>query len=116
MTELQRTVSTYELYERLIDRLGLALEIASTAVRLRNEAPVELELKGLSCAEFELIEAYLEKGTRAADGVVRDGQKGNFIAAAQQAGSMHAPRPSATIIWLKDKRRVKASTRSGRHS
>ena len=61
MTELQHVVSTSELYERLIDRLGLALETASTAVRLRNESPAELELKGLSCAEFQLIEAYLEK-------------------------------------------------------
>ena len=36
MTELQHVASLTRLYERLIDRLGLALETASTSVRLRN--------------------------------------------------------------------------------
>ncbi|MDT3268524.1 hypothetical protein QNL75_26035 [Pseudomonas amygdali pv. morsprunorum] len=72
MTELQHVVSLSELYERLIDRLGLALETASTSVRLRNESPAELELKGLNSAELQLIEAYLEKGLRAADVAVRE--------------------------------------------
>ncbi|WP_052393477.1 hypothetical protein [Pseudomonas rhizosphaerae] len=48
-----------DVYERLIDRLGLALDVARTAVRLRDEKPAELELRGLSRAEYELIDAYL---------------------------------------------------------
>jgi len=47
------------VYERLIDRLGLALDVARTAVRLRDERPTELELRGLSPAEYKLISAYL---------------------------------------------------------
>ncbi|MBD1553480.1 hypothetical protein [Pseudomonas typographi] len=54
------------LRERLLDRLGLALDVARTARRLRNETPAELELRGLSHAEFEWIHAYLRAhGTRA---------------------------------------------------
>ena len=60
MGESQLPASKPELYERLIDRLGLALEAARTAVRLRDEMPAELELRGLSPAEFEVIKAYLE--------------------------------------------------------
>jgi hypothetical protein len=48
-----------DVYERLIDRLGLALDVARTALRLRDEKPAELELRGLSRAEYELIDAYL---------------------------------------------------------
>jgi hypothetical protein len=39
---------------------------AKTAGRLRDERPVELELRGLSRAEFELIKAYLERNERSA--------------------------------------------------
>ncbi|KPX23930.1 Uncharacterized protein ALO71_03709 [Pseudomonas amygdali pv. dendropanacis] len=109
MTELQHVVSLSELYERLIDRLGLALETASTSVRLRNESPAELELKGLSSAELQLIEAYLEKGLRAADVAVRE----------QLVFQLDLGRPSrasATIIWLKDRRRGKGLARLGRNS
>lgn len=58
MVESQRKVATPELYEKLIDRLGVALDAARTAGRLRDERPVELELRGLSPAEFELVKAY----------------------------------------------------------
>ncbi|ARA82984.1 hypothetical protein AAY86_15805 [Pseudomonas amygdali pv. tabaci str. ATCC 11528] len=109
MTELQHVVSLSELYERLIDRLGLALETASTSVRLRNESPAELELKGLSSAELQLIEAYLEKGLGAADVSVRD-----RLIFQPELG--RPSRASATIIWLKDRRRGKSSARLGRHS
>lgn len=61
MVESQRKVATPELYEKLIDRLGVALDAARTAGRLRDERPVELELRGLSPAEFELVKAYLEQ-------------------------------------------------------
>jgi hypothetical protein len=39
----------------------MALEAAKTAGRLRDERPVELELRGLSRAELELIKAYLDR-------------------------------------------------------
>ena len=51
MPESQRKEIKSEVYERLIDRLSVALDSAKTAVRLRDECPVELELRGLSRAE-----------------------------------------------------------------
>ncbi|MGN2389204.1 hypothetical protein ACTACB_22940 [Pseudomonas syringae] len=115
MTELQQAVSTSELYERLIDRLGLALEMASTSVRLRNESPAELELKGLSSAEFELIEACLEKGVGTSGGAVMDISRGSHTDSSEHASPVKSSRMSATIIWLKDKRRARASARLGRN-
>ncbi|MCI3947237.1 hypothetical protein K0038_04326 [Pseudomonas syringae] len=114
MTELQHVASTSELYERLIDRLGLALETASTSVRLRNELPAELELQGLSRAEFAWIEAYLEKYTMATHGAIS--VEDSYAASTGHSGSIKAPKATATIIWLKDKRRARASMRLGRHS
>ncbi|BAN46541.1 hypothetical protein [Metapseudomonas resinovorans] len=64
MGELRRTDSGDGLYERLLHRLALALDEADTAVRLRDEEPLELELKGLTPAEMELIRAYLDRDTR----------------------------------------------------
>ncbi|KAF1051957.1 MAG: hypothetical protein GAK43_02152 [Stenotrophomonas maltophilia] len=62
MAELHRaSTSTAGLYERLLHRLALALDEADTAVRLRDEHPEELELRGLSGAEMELIQAYLDQ-------------------------------------------------------
>lgn len=49
------------LYERLLQRLALALEEADTASRLHAEPRRELELDGLSQAELELIHAYLNR-------------------------------------------------------
>ncbi|MCU1722113.1 hypothetical protein [Pseudomonas sp. 5P_5.1_Bac1] len=85
-----------ELYERLIDRLGLALDVARTSVRLRDEMPDELELRGLSSAEFDVIKAYLESAPAR-------GQKVSGV-----APSMEAP-PSGRVIWLKDKARSTAA-------
>ena len=116
MTELQHTVSTSELYERLINRLGLALEKASTAVRLRNESLAVLELKGLSSAEFELIEAYLGKGIKAANGAVKGKSEGGSIVAMEHADSKAEPHDRARVVWLDTKRRAKASKRSSRYS
>ncbi|WP_347902192.1 hypothetical protein [Pseudomonas purpurea] len=99
MVESQRKVTKPELYERLIERLGVALDAAKTAGRLRDERPVELELRGLSSAEFALIEAYLDRSEREAQGCL--------IEEAKQAG---APR-SAKIIWLKDKAPVGGAVR-----
>ncbi|MEX0163283.1 hypothetical protein MRBLPD1_001766 [Pseudomonas brassicacearum] len=91
MVESQRKVATPELYEKLIDRLGVALDAARTAGRLRDERPVELELRGLSPAEFELVKAYLE-------------QVGHQTptSGAQVLKRLDTPR-SAKVVWLKDR-------------
>ncbi|MGF0335748.1 hypothetical protein [Ectopseudomonas toyotomiensis] len=49
------------LYERLLQRLALALEEADIASRLHAEPLRELELDGLSPAELDLIRAYLNR-------------------------------------------------------
>ncbi|MDR6960318.1 hypothetical protein J2W43_004319 [Pseudomonas brassicacearum] len=91
MVESQRKVTTPELYEKLIDRLGAALDAARTAGHLRDERPAELELRGLSPAEFELVKAYLE-------------QVGHQTPAsgAQAVKRLDVPR-SAKVVWLKDR-------------
>jgi hypothetical protein len=89
MLETHLTAIKPELYERLIDRLGFALDAARTSLHLRNEVPAELELRGLSHAEFEWLSAYLH---------------------ASAAGvKLPCARPSAerasNVSWLKDRRR-----------
>lgn len=61
MAELRRAEAVGGLYERLLQRLALALDEADTAVRLREEQPRELELRGLTPAELDLIRAYLDR-------------------------------------------------------
>ncbi|MGV8604337.1 hypothetical protein ACV354_32665, partial [Pseudomonas aeruginosa] len=62
MAELQRaSVTGGGLYERLLQRLALALDEADTAERLRDEHPTGFELRGLSAAEVGLIRAYLHQ-------------------------------------------------------
>ena len=105
MTESQHITTTPELYERLINRLGLALETASVAVRLRDERPEELELRGLSRAEFDLIEAYLNNGAIAAVGEVNPSVRNSFIVSQQPAGAVsEMPSPATKVIWLKDRK------------
>ncbi|WP_426143926.1 hypothetical protein [Pseudomonas sp. DWP3-1-2] len=116
MTELQHIDTTPELYERLINRLGLALEIAKTSVRLRDELPQELELRGLSRAEFEIIEAYLEKDVAAPAAVLTGELKGSFMVSREPAGPVSTPQRSAKVIWLKDQKRAKASAKLSRYS
>ncbi|WP_339416910.1 MULTISPECIES: hypothetical protein [unclassified Pseudomonas] len=89
MVESQRIVSKPDIYEGLIDRLGRVLDAARTAGRLRDERPVELELRGLSRAELELIEAYLERNGRSAPPSVANPPAGE-------------PTHSAKVVWLKD--------------
>ncbi|MEB0044518.1 MULTISPECIES: hypothetical protein [unclassified Pseudomonas] len=91
MVESQRKVTTPELYERLIDRLGVALDAAKTAGLLRDERPLELELRGLSRAEFELVKAYLNRREREMHGCLSE--------AVKQLGSAR----SAKVIWLRDR-------------
>lgn len=89
MVESQRTLTKPQLYEGLIDRLGRALDAARTAGRLRDERPLELELRGLSQAELELIRTYLELNQhRASHG--------------QASPPAQEPPRSAKVIWLKD--------------
>ncbi|WP_025129289.1 hypothetical protein [Pseudomonas sp. PH1b] len=99
MLESQRKVTEPEVYERLLNRLALALDAVNTANRLRNERPVELELRGLSHAEFELIRAYLARSQRE--------MQINVLGSLQ---NQEAPR-SAKIIWLKDQAPVKESVK-----
>ncbi|WP_460120580.1 hypothetical protein [Pseudomonas sp. S2_C03] len=91
MVELQQKATKPELYEKLIDRLGIALDAAKTAGRLRDERPLELELRGLSPAEFALVKAYLDRSERETHGCLSEAVK-----------QLDAPR-SAKIIWLKGK-------------
>ncbi|AZE57665.1 hypothetical protein C4K03_5548 [Pseudomonas synxantha] len=89
MVESQRTLTKPQLYEGLIDRLGRALDAARTAGRLRDERPLELELRGLSQAELELIKNYLELNHhRASHG--------------QASPPAQEPARSAKVVWLKD--------------
>ncbi|WP_439863975.1 hypothetical protein [Pseudomonas antarctica] len=89
MAESQRTLTKPQLYEGLIDRLGRALDAVKTADHLRDERPVELELRGLSQAELELIQRYLELNHhRASQG--------------QASPPAQGPSRSAEVIWLKD--------------
>lgn len=102
MGESQLPAVKPELYERLIDRLGLALDTARTSMRLRDEALTELELRGLSRAEFDVIKAYLD----------------TFQKRANEAA---CPRPqagpaSARIIWLKDIKRTVRTPRTRKAS
>ncbi|EPJ95103.1 MULTISPECIES: hypothetical protein [Pseudomonas] len=90
MAELQRSAPTSQVYERLIDRLNVALDSANTAVQLRDERPVELELRGLSHAELELINLYLNRTGREA------------IERSQGSRNMQDA-PKAKVIWLKDR-------------
>ena len=90
MAETQRTAIKTQVYERLIDRLSVALDSAKTAVQLRDERPVELELRGLSHAELELINLYLNRIGREA------------IKRSQGSVNMQDA-PRAKVIWLKDR-------------
>ncbi|KAF1011493.1 MAG: hypothetical protein GAK32_00800 [Pseudomonas fluorescens] len=85
MSDSQRALTKPELYEGLIDRLGRALDAASTAGRLRDERPLELELRGLSQAELELIKVYLERREHPAPD-----------------GLASPPAGSAKVVWLRD--------------
>lgn len=115
MTELRHTVTKPDLYERLIDRLGLALEMARTAVRLRNENPAELELRGLSYAEFQLIEAYLDRNEVAA-GDAAIARSESTDRSRELAEPAPVSRPLAKVIWLKDQKRACVSLKSSRYS
>ncbi|MFS2159744.1 hypothetical protein ACCD10_20655 [Pseudomonas sp. Pseusp122] len=109
MTEWQHTVTNPELYESLINRLGLALETAKTAFRLRDESPAVVELRGLSRAEFELIEAYLEKDVMAAGDIAKERPRETMVSPA-------LPQRSAKVFWLADQRRAQAAAKAKRYS
>ncbi|MFC6337813.1 hypothetical protein GIR22_20400 [Pseudomonas sp. CCM 7891] len=89
MVDSQRTLTKPQLYEGLIDRLGRALDAAKTAGRLRDERPVELELRGLSQEELELIKVYLEMNEH----------YGPHRMASPPA---HDLSRSGKVVWLKD--------------
>ena len=87
----QGTLTHPALYERLMARLGLAKKKKKTADRLRDERPLEVELRGLSPAEFKLVKAYLDRSERETHGCLSQ--------AVKQLDATH----SAKVIWLKDK-------------
>lgn len=89
MVESQRIVTKPDIYEGLIDRLGRALDAVRTAGRLCDERPVELELRGLTRAELELINAYLERNGRGAP---------PLVATPPPKALTHA----TNVVWLKD--------------
>lgn len=99
MGELQLHALKPDAYERLIDRLGLALDVARASVRLRDEMPAELELRGLSRAEFDIINAYLESAPARA-------QKGSGVAPSAETSA------SGRVIWLKDRARSATALKS----
>ena len=63
MTEEHQT-DEGNLYGRVLQRLTLALEEAERAAGAGGEASGELEVGGLTPAEFELIRAYLQQDAR----------------------------------------------------
>lgn len=115
MTELRHTAIQPDLYERLIDRLGLALETAKTAVRLRDEHPAELELRGLSYAEFQLIEAYLDRNEVAVKQATNAWNRTTHLSR-EPSEPVTASRSSANVIWLKDQKRAGVSSKLSRYS
>ncbi|MDX1300346.1 MAG: hypothetical protein R3260_19205 [Pseudomonas sp.] len=60
MAELKCSAPVGGLYERLLQRLATALDEADSLSVLSAQPPLELELRGLTEAEVELIRAYLE--------------------------------------------------------
>ncbi len=96
MVDSQRMLTKPEVYEGLIDRLGRALDVARTAGRLRDERPDELELRGLSPAEFEVIKAYLDLNARPTP---------QWVAAVPA----REPVRSSKVVWLKDLSAVRGS-------
>ncbi|MEE1920896.1 hypothetical protein V0R50_03130 [Pseudomonas sp. 148P] len=99
MGESQQQAPKPETYQRLIDRLGLALDVARTSARLRDEMPAELELRGLSRAELEVIRAWLEAAPA----------RGQMVSAV--VPPEEAPIPGR-VVWLKDKARSATALKS----
>lgn len=61
MAELRRSAPTGGPYERLLQRLAIALDEADNLSALSTQPLLDLELRGLTAAEMELIRAYLER-------------------------------------------------------
>ena len=61
MAEFRRVVAGGGLYERLLQRLAMALDEADSVSGFSAQPPLELELRGLTAAEMELIRAYLDR-------------------------------------------------------
>ncbi|MFP6849903.1 MAG: hypothetical protein VCA57_14480 [Pseudomonas sp.] len=61
MAELRRSAPAGGLYERLLQRLAMALDEADSLSGLSAQPSRDLELRGLTAAEMELIRAYLDR-------------------------------------------------------
>ncbi len=110
MAESRRAEVGGGLYERLLQRLALALQEADTATRLHQAPPDELELSGLTPAELELIRAYLDRdlnwlrGRQLLDQRQQACQQaagagGEQAAAAWQADDQETPAAVLRALW-----------------
>jgi hypothetical protein len=61
MADGQRKEAGEGVYERLLQRLALALDEADSLRGLSNVPPGEMELRDLTSAELQLIRAYLDR-------------------------------------------------------
>ena len=84
-----------DLYERLLQRLALALDEAEVASTRCSEASQELVLDGLSGAEMELVQAYLNHDV--------SWLRGWHAAAEQLALLQHQPRSGSKPVYGKAK-------------
>jgi hypothetical protein len=60
----ERQANEGNLYGRVLQRLTLALEEAERATDANDSAATELEVAGLTPAEFDLIRAYLQQDSQ----------------------------------------------------
>ena len=100
----KKNVTKPELYERLIDRLGVALDTLKTADRLRDERPLELELRGLSPAEFKLVKAYLDRSERETHGCLSQAVKQIRPRSSGSRTRHPAERPTRFVLCRPSKR------------
>lgn len=89
MGELRRAAVNGGLYERLLQRLALALDEADNLSRLSAKPPLELEVRDLTSAELELIRAYMDRDL--------DWLRGWHAAAEELALIEHWPARSAKL-------------------
>lgn len=61
MTDFKRGAPAGGLYERLLQRLAMALDEADSLSKIATQPSRDLELRGLTAAEMELIRAYLDR-------------------------------------------------------
>lgn len=96
MVELRRADRLDGLYGRLQQRLVQALAEAESRARLYRRSPQELELRGLSPAELELIQAYREQNLQWLRGWHAAAEELAFLEQLEEGASL-AVRPPVTF-------------------